>query len=169
MEDGVIVIAKFHLVGADVFEDLGEFRFGHVGFVVEQATIADDEDLLRLHRAGGLIEKALLLKLQAHLALLVFDVAAASPRGDAATDEFGRRLADEQNGVPLLSEGVLDPAHRGGLARAWAAGDDDFGDFHFLVLFLHVGDVFDVLFFRRAVEEIVVDEVAKLFFALGQR
>ena len=55
------------------------------------------------------------------------DVLSHGPAGD----QLGSCLVDEQDGVAHFGEGVLDPAHRGGFARAGAARDHDLRDLLF--------------------------------------
>ena len=130
MEDCVVAVEKLPLGAAHVGQHLRKILVRHVDLVVDRAAVADDEELVGLHRARRLLEQALFFKLQAHLHLLVLEVGAAGPGRDAAGDELRRRLRHKEHGIAEFGKRVLDPAHGGGFAAAGAAGDDDLCDFH---------------------------------------
>ena len=130
VEHRVVALNEFPLGFAHLPEHLGKLPVVHVGPVVNGAPVADDEDLVRLHGAGGLFEEPILGQLQLHLHLLIVQIAAAGPGSHAAGDEFGSGLRHKEDGVTQLGECVLHPAHGGGLACAGAAGDDDLAQLH---------------------------------------
>ena len=95
----IVAVPKLDLIGAQELENLGKFGVGHVGFVIQGAAVADDEDLVGGHGAGGLEEKSLLFQLQFQLALLIFGVGAAGPGGHAVGDKLRGCFGDKQNRI----------------------------------------------------------------------
>ena len=134
MKHRVIAREQLLLGAADLGQHLGVVLGRHIDLVVDRAAVADDEELVGLHRARGPLKQALLLQLQGHLHLLVVEIRAAGPGRDAAGDELRRRLRHKEHGIAELGKGVLDPAHGGRFAAAGAAGDHDSADFHGIVL-----------------------------------
>ena len=125
MKDRVVVVPELDLVGVQLVQHIAEFLVGHVGAVVQRAAVTDDKHFLRLEGSGDLGEDLLLGQHQLGDAVLILPVVAGILPGRAAVGELGGGFIHEEDAVALFREGVLDPAHGGGLSGTGAACDDD--------------------------------------------
>ena len=130
MEHRVVPVAQGDLRRAEIAQNALKLLLGHVGLVAHVAAVADDEDLVVRHRARRLLEDLLAEDLRGDVALLVIQIRAAGPWGDAAVDQRGRDLRHKEHRVAEVGKDLLNAAERAGFARAGPAGDDDFGDGH---------------------------------------
>ena len=114
MEHRVVPVAQGDLRGAEIAQDALKLLLGHVGLVAHVAAVADDEDLVVRHRARRLLEDLLAEDLRGHVALLVVQIRAAGPRGDAAGNQRGRALRHKQHRVAEVSQTSSIPVYTTG-------------------------------------------------------
>ena len=130
MKNSVIAVTEFYFIGIDFFENVFKFLFLHIGFVVHNAPVADNEDFIGIHGESGLFKYFFFFYLEFHLKTLILSIGAAGPWSNAACNEFGSGFAYEKGFIAHIGKGILYTAHGSGFSCTGTACNDHFNDFH---------------------------------------
>lgn len=136
MKDRVVALAFLSFLQFKGPHDIFELDIVHIGPVVHDSPVADDQDPVRRHVSRRPLEDLFLSLLQGDLALLVLLIGDQGPGGHSPADELGGRLGNKQDREALPGKLLPDPLHGCRLSAARTACDHDLFDLHIHLMHL---------------------------------